>query len=338
LKVDTALMTSLTQVADRAREIESLGYDGVFTAEIDNDPLLPLLLAAEHTERLELITAITVAFARSPMTLAHTAHDLQRFSDGRFLLGLGSQIKPHITRRFSMEWSHPADRMREYILALRAIWAAWNEGAALDFEGRFYNHTLMTPMFTPERSPHGPPRVLLAAVGPRMTEVAGEVADGIILHGFTTERYVREVTLPAVDAGLASAGRSRDDFTIVCPTFIVTGADEAQHAASLAMAKSQIGFYGSTPAYRPVLDVHGWGDLQTDLHMATKEGRWDDLSAAIPDEVVQAFAVVCDPEDLPAMLHARFGDILDRVPLMLPFAASDPDRAAAIIEQVRRTG
>lgn len=335
MKVDTALMVPLPDVPERARKIEGAGYDGAFTAEIDNDPLLPLLLAAEHTRNLELVTAITVAFARSPMTLAQTAHDIQRFSNGRLLLGLGSQIKPHITRRFSMEWSHPADRMREYVLALRAIWAAWNDGVKLDFDGRFYTHTLMTPMFTPEPSPHGPPRVLLAAVGPRMTEVAGEVADGVILHGFTTEKYVREVSLPAIERGLERSGRHRQEFSVVCPTFVVTGSDDAQKDAAMAMVRSQIGFYGSTPAYRPVLEVEGWGDLQTDLHRATKENRWADLPDIVPDSVVDTFAIVCDPEELPDRLGRRFGDVVDRVPISLPFAESEPDRAAAIVQAVR---
>ena len=190
----------------RARELEAAGYDGAVSAEISSDPFLPLLLAAEHSERLELMTSIAVAFARNPMLLAQMGHDLNAYSKGRFILGLGSQIRPHITKRFSMPWSHPAARMRELILAMRAIWDCWYGGKPLQFRGEFYTHTLMTPMFTPTNTKYGAPRVFLAAVGPLMTEAAGEVADGLIAHAFTTERYLREVTLPAVERGLASAG------------------------------------------------------------------------------------------------------------------------------------
>jgi alkanesulfonate monooxygenase SsuD/methylene tetrahydromethanopterin reductase-like flavin-dependent oxidoreductase (luciferase family) len=210
MKIDAGLMGGLDEVPTKARELEAQGFDGLITAEMSSDPFLPLLLAAEHTERIELMTSIAVAFARSPMILANLGNDLQAYSKGRFILGIGSQIAPHITKRFSMPWSRPAARMREFILAMRAIWDCWYKGEKLAFRGEFYTHTLMTPMFTPTNNPHGAPRVVLAAVGPRMTEVAGEVADGMLVHGFTTERYLREVTLPAVESGLAKAGRPRD--------------------------------------------------------------------------------------------------------------------------------
>ena len=207
MKVDTGIMAgALEDIAIRARELEDIGYDGLLTAETGSDPFLPLVIAAEHTKRIELGTGIAVAFARTPMLTAYTANDLQRHSKGRFFLGLGSQIKPHIERRFSMPWSHPAPRMREYILAMRAIWASWNDGTKLDFRGDFYTHTLMTPFFNPGPNKYGAPKVFLAAVGALMTEVGGEVADGVIIHGFTTERYVREVTVPAIERGLAKAG------------------------------------------------------------------------------------------------------------------------------------
>src|SRR5262245_52275135 len=194
MKVDSGVMAaSLDDIGTRARELEELGYDGLLTAETGHDAFLPLAVAAEHTDRIELGTGIVVAFARTPMVLAYTANDLQQMSRGRFILGLGSQIKPHIEKRFSMPWSQPAKRMREYILALRAIWGSWNEGTPLKFEGEFYRHTLMTPFFAPTPNKHGAPKVFLAAVGEKMTEVAGEVADGIIIHGFTTERYGKEV-------------------------------------------------------------------------------------------------------------------------------------------------
>src|SRR6476469_10180933 len=213
MKVDTGIMASgLDDIATRAREQEDIGYDGLLTAETASDPFLPLVIAAEHTERIELGTGIAVAFARTPMLTAYTANDLQRHSKGRFFLGLGSQIKPHIERRFSMPWSHPAARMREYILAMRAIWESWETGSKLDFRGDFYTHTLMTPFFSPGPNPFGPPTVYLAAVGEHMTRVAGEVCDGLIPHPLTTERYLRERTVPLLEEGLAVSGRTLGDF------------------------------------------------------------------------------------------------------------------------------
>ncbi|HAB44894.1 MAG TPA: LLM class F420-dependent oxidoreductase, partial [Gammaproteobacteria bacterium] len=205
---------------------------------------------------------------------------------GRFVLGLGSQIRPHITKRFSMPWSKPAARMREFISAMRAIWACWHEGMPLQFEGDFYTHSLMTPMFTPLDTQYGAPKVFLAAVGPLMTEVAGEVADGVIIHAFTTEKYLREVTLPAIDRGLAKAGRSRADFEISYPGFVVTGHTEEAFNANMAATRKQIAFYGSTPAYAPVLGVHGWGDLQPELNKLSKQGLWDDMGNLITDDIL----------------------------------------------------
>ena len=284
---------------------ESLGYNGIITAEVNADPFLPLAIAAEHTERVELITSIAVAFARSPMTLAQVADDLQRFSKGRMVLGLGSQIKPHVTKRFSMPWSHPAARMRELVRALQAIWATWNDGVPLAFRGEFYTHTLMTPMFMAPPSEHGPPKVWLAAVGELMTEVAGEVADGLLVHAFTNEKYLREVTLPALDRGLARAGRTRADVEVIMPGFVVTGTDDAETERSAANTRKQIAFYGSTPAYRPVLDVHGWGALADELNVLSKQGRWDDMGTLIDDEILDAFAVRTSPDRLAPSILAR---------------------------------
>ena len=249
MKIDGGLPSAgPEEVAWVASELESVGYDGALSAETAHDPFLPLLAAAEHTERLELGTGIAVAFARNPMTLANLGYDLHAYSGGRFRLGLGSQIKAHIEKRFSMPWSHPAARMREMILAIRAIWACWNDGAPLEFRGEFYRHTLMTPFFNPGPNPFGTPKIILAAVGERMTEVAGEVADGIILHGFTTERYVREVTMPALERGFARSGRRREDFEISGPLFVLTGVTDEQLDQARTGTKEQIAFYGSTPA------------------------------------------------------------------------------------------
>ncbi len=327
MKIDAGLMTSdLSQVAEHARAREAEGYDGLVSAEMSSDPFLPLLLAAEHTERVELMTSIAVAFARNPMLLANLGNDLQAFSGGRFILGLGSQIKPHITRRFSMPWSRPAARMREMILAMRAIWDCWYEGKPLDFQGEFYTHTLMTPMFTPTNNRHGPPKVVLAAVGPKMTEVAGEVADGMLVHAFTTPRYLEQVTLPAIDRGLAKAGRSRADFQLCLPSFVVSGADESQREASRVAVTRQIAFYGSTPAYRGVLELHGWGDLQGELRAMSKRGQWAEMGELISDEMLAEFAVVADPPQVAAGLVERFRGTIDRLLVTASFSGEEERR------------
>jgi probable F420-dependent oxidoreductase len=333
MKVDGALFGELAGVPDRAREVEAAGFDGLFSAEISNDPFFPLLLAAEHTERVELMTAIAVAFARNPMTLAQVGHDLNAYSKGRLTLGLGSQIRPHITRRFSMPWSRPAARMREFVLAMRAIWRCWytffNDTATTEI----YTHTLMTPMFRPAEKRFGAPRVMLAGVGALMTEVAGEVADGLIAHAFTTERYLREVTLPALERGLAKAGRDRGDFEITCPVFVVTGADDQARAASREIHRKQIAFYGSTPAYRPVLELHGWEALHEELHRLSKRGRWDEMGTRIDDEVLATFAIEAPPGDVAAALRSRYGDILDRVTCTVQLPSTE--QQAALITSLR---
>ncbi|HEY7136467.1 MAG TPA: LLM class F420-dependent oxidoreductase, partial [Acidimicrobiia bacterium] len=317
--------------------LEDLGYDGAFSAETSHDPFFPLLVAAEHTDRLELGTGIAVAFARNPMILANIGYDLHAYSGGRFMLGLGSQVKAHIEKRFSMPWSHPAARMREMILAMRAIWASWNEGQKLDFRGEFYRHTLMTPFFNPGPNPYGTPKVFLAAVGEMMTEVAGEVADGVIIHGFTTERYVREVTIPSLERGFAKAGKSRADFEISGPMFIVTGTTEEEFAQARQGTKQQIAFYGSTPAYRGVLELHGWGDLQSELNSLSKQGEWVKMGELITDDILDAFAVVGDPEDVPGLMLERYGDIVDRLSFYAPYR-SDPERWGRVLEGFRQAG
>ena len=332
MKIDGGLVINdLATVPERVRTLEAAGYDAVVSAELANDPFLPLALAAEHSERVKLQTSIAVAFARNPMTLAQTAHDLNAFSKGRMMLGLGSQIRPHITKRFSMPWDKPASRMRELILAMRAIWDCWYEGKQLDFRGDFYTHTLMTPMFTPRELRYGAPQVFLAAVGPRMTEVAGEVADGLIAHGFTTDASLREVTLPAVERGLATAGRSREDFEISCPIFVVTGADEREFEARRDAACKQIAFYASTPAYRGVLELHGWGELQPELTRMSKQGLWDEMGGLIEDDILKTFAVVAEPNALPAALRARCEGAVDRLLCMAPLGADE----AAFVKSLR---
>jgi probable F420-dependent oxidoreductase len=339
MKVDGGLGPTLSHDLDsfgeRAAELEEAGYSGILTAETNHDPFLPLLLAAQRTSTVELATGIAVAFARNPMTLANVSYDLQLYSGGRFILGLGSQIKPHIEKRFSMPWSHPAPRMREMIAAIRAIWACWNEGTKLDFRGDFYTHTLMTPFFDPGPNPHGNPKIFLAGVGSLMTEVAGEVCDGFVCHGFTTERYLREVTIPALERSRETAGRTMDGFEISGPAFVVTGATEEEMAKAAKGTREQIAFYGSTPAYRPVLELHGWGDLQDDLNRLSKEGRWEEMGTLVDDEVLHAFAIVAEPADVAARFKERFGDVVSRLSFYAPYKA-DPDTWLPVIAELAK--
>jgi len=334
MKIDGSIGGDLRGAGDAAAKQEALGYDGIWTAETSNDPFLPLAVAAGRTSRAELGTGIAVAFARNPMNLAQIAYDLQKASQGRFILGLGSQIKPHITKRFSMPWSSPAARMREMILAIRAIWACWNEGAKLDFRGDFYTHTLMTPFFNPGPNPHGNAKIFLAGVGERMTEVAGEVCDGFLCHAFTTERYLREVTIPALERGAAKAGRSLADIEISGPAFVVTGATEEEMEASATAIRKQIAFYGSTPAYRPVLELHGWGELQDELNRMSKEGRWEEMGTLITDEILDAFAVVGEPEQIAPKMAARYGDVVQRLSFYVRTDAS-PERWRGVMEALQ---
>jgi len=337
MKVDGGVALDLAKSAESAKEAEAAGYSGAWTAETNHDPFFPLLLAAEHTQRMELGTSIAVAFARNPMTLANIGWDLQSYSKGRFILGLGSQIKPHITKRFSMEWSHPAARMREMILAIRAIWHTWQNGTPLNFRGDFYTHTLMTPFFTPDRADlagFGTPKIFLAGVGELMIEVAGEVCDGFICHGFTTEKYLREVTLPALERGRAKAGKSMEGFEVVGPSFIVTGNNENEMNQAAAGTRQQIAFYGSTPAYKGVLDIHGWGGLQEELNSLSKQGQWVEMGNLINDEILNTFAVMGSPEQVAPELKRRYDDVIQRISFYAPYK-SDPERWRRVISDLQ---
>ena len=324
-------------IGEAARRLEDAGYAGAWTAETSHDPFLPHMVAAEHTERIELGTSIAVAFARNPMLLANLGHDLQRYSNGRFIMGLGTQIRPHITKRFSMEWSKPAARMREMISAMRAIWASWNDGEKLAFRGDFYTHTLMTPFFDPGPNECGPPKVFIAAVGPLMSEVAGEVCDGLICHAFSTEQYLREVTIPAIERGLATSGRTMDDFEIVGPGFVVTGSTEEAMSRAATGVRQQIAFYGSTPAYRPVLDTHGWGDLQDELNRMSKRGQWQEMGELIDDDVLEAFAVVGEQDAVAAGFRDRYGDCVDRLSFYTQGGEGDAEFWEPIIADLSRS-
>jgi probable F420-dependent oxidoreductase len=334
VKIDGRSELGLHEVARDARTFEDLGYDSVYMPEVNHDVLLPMALAAQATQRIDIGTGILVAFARSPMTTASAAWDLQTYSGGRFILGIGSQVKSHIERRFSMPWSQPARRMHEYVAAMRAIWHSWETGDDLDFQGEFYSHTLMTPTFSPGPAGAPPPKVFVAAVGERMTQVAAEVADGLILHAFTSARYVEEVTLPILEPALAEAGRERAAFEVRLSPFVISEADGPQRDEAVGRVKGRIAFYGSTPAYRPVLELHGWGELQTDLAALAREGRWPEMGGLIDDDVLDAFAVVSDPDRVVDDVAARFSGVIDRVGLDLPTDA-DRDWHADVVARLR---
>ena len=314
--------------------LEEIGYDGAFSFEAKHDPFLPLALAAEHTRHLQLGTAVAIAFARNPMNLANLAYGLQLITQGRFLLGLGSQVGPHIKNRFSMPWSEPAKRMREVILAIKAIFARWEGQAELAFQGEFYRHTLMIPAFDPGPNPFGPPPIYLGGVGPRMTAVAGEVADGLIAHPFNTRESLLKIVLPGIEAGFARAGRRRAGFDVICATLTVTADGEAEFERVKLAARKQLAFYGSTPAYRGTLDCHGWGDLHLELNRLSKLNRWDDMTHLIDDEVLEAIAVVGPRREIAAKLQARLAGIADGVSLTHN-RSPDPAHWADVVRDLR---
>ena len=317
--------------------LESIGYDGAFSFEAKLDPFLPLTLAAEHTTRLRLGTAIAIAFARNPLTLAHLGHGLQLISEGRFVLGLGSQVRPHIEKRFGMPWSKPAARMRELVQAIRAIFARWEGRAELDFRGEFYTHTLMIPAFDPGPNPFGPPPVFTGGFGPMMTAVAGEVADGFFAHPFNSRKSLLENTLPALEHGLEKSGRRRGDLEVICATLVVTADDESEFERVKLAARKQLAFYGSTPAYRPTLDCHGWGELHLELNRMSKAGRWDEMANRIDDEILEAIAVVGSRREIAAKLRARLDGIADGVSLTHN-RAPDPTHWADVVSDLRNSG
>ena len=332
MQVDHYLGPNVDGAGDRAHALEAAGVDGIFTAEAAHGPFLPLVLAAEHTERATLITNIAVAFARSPMDLAVTANDLQAMSKGRFVLGVGTQIRPHIEHRYSMRWSGtPVGQMRELIEALRAIQTCWQDRTPLAYRGEHYRHTLMTPMFDPGPNPFGPPPVWLAALGPRMCRLAGEVAGGVLIHPFHSGRYVRDHVAPAVEAGRLEAGRSGNDFTVHACPIVCTGSTDEELERAEAGVRMLLAFYGSTPAYRVTLDAHGWGDLQTELNTLTKAGRWADLPSLLTDEIVDTLVVRGAPATIGAAIAARYVGTVDRVGLSMPYTVG-PDTLAAVVD------
>ncbi|TDG13689.1 TIGR03617 family F420-dependent LLM class oxidoreductase [Seongchinamella unica] len=323
MKIDGPFYAQLGEASVEARRLQDIGYDGIYSLEGSWDPFYPLVLAAEHAPGLDLATGIAVAFPRNPMHLAYQAWDLQKFSSGHFYLGLGSQVKAHIEKRFGVDFDPPAARMREYLQALKAIFECWQNGTPLDFRGRFYRHTLMTPMFNPGPNPHGIPPVFLGALGPKMTEVAGEVADGLIVHPFNSMPFLENRALPAVQRGLEKGGRSREDFILQINAIVITGEDDEAMEAATRSVRGLLGFYASTPAYRPPMEAVGYGDLQPELNRLSKEGRWEALSEYIDEDFLEAFTTRGKPAEIAARLKARYGEYADRLAIYAPYAAPD---------------
>lgn len=323
MKIDGPFYAQMSGAADEAKRLADIGYDGVYSLEGSWDPFFPLALASEHAPQLDIATGIAVAFPRNPSHIAYQAWDLQTFSKGKFSLGIGSQIKAHIEKRFGVDFSPPAARMREYILAVKAFFDCWQNGSKLNFEGEYYRHTLMTPMFNPGPNEYGVPPIMLGALGPKMTEVAGEVADGLIVHPFNSMPFLEEKALPAVKLGLEKSGRSMDDFCLQVNAIIITGETEEQYQAAEKSVKDLLGFYASTPAYAPPMAAVGLGDLQPKMNALSKQGKWDELGSYVDDHFVDAFCTRGKPEEIAGKLKAKYGDYADRLAIYAPYAAPD---------------
>lgn len=331
----TAPLEDPRSVRETFPALEAIGYDGAFTFEAKHDPFVSLAAAAEHTKTLELGTAVAIAFARNPMNLANLGYDLQVLSGGRFLLGLGTQVKPHVEKRFSAEWSRPVARMRELVHAIRAIWDCWEGRGELHFAGDFYRHTLMIPAFNPGPNPFGPPPIYLGGFGPKMVETAGEVADGFIAHPFSSRRSLLEVTVPALERGLAKAGRDRTALKLICATIVVTAGDDEELGRVKEAVRGQLAFYGSTPVYRSTLDCHGLGDLHVELNRLSKQGRWKDMAGLIDDKLLEEVAVVGAPSEIAGAIEARLDGIAEAVSLTNN-RAPDPGHWAEVVADLKR--
>ena len=312
MKVNTGIpVQDLKAVGAAAQAAEATGFSGISTQENRQDPFLPLAVAAAHTEDLELRTSIAIAFARSPMVAANMSWDLQRASNGNFTLGLGSQVKGHNVRRFSVPWSAPAPRMREYVQAIRAIWDCWKNGTPLDYQGEHYQFSLMTPNFTPEPLDGELPKIQIAAVGPAMMKVAAEECDGVMLHAFCTRKYLDEVILPKLQQSLNAKGKARTDFEISGGGFVVTGKDDEAVNKMFEWVRMRVGFYGSTPSYWPVFEAHGWLDLGQKLNDMSKKGQWQDMTKEISDDVVHEFCAVGRFDEIEKEISRRFAGPID---------------------------
>ncbi|MBZ0282495.1 MAG: TIGR03617 family F420-dependent LLM class oxidoreductase [Anaerolineae bacterium] len=324
----TIFPKDLNTAGDVARQVENYGFSGLWTAETSHNPFLPLTHAAIATQRINLGTAIAVAFPRSPMVTAGIAWDLAEQSKGRFILGLGTQIKPHITKRFSTEWSAPVPRLREYIESMRAIWNTWQKGEPLRYTGEHYRFTLMTPFFAPDPMPYFDIPIYIAGVNERLCRLAGELCQGFHVHPFHTVRYLKELIIPNIEAGAKRSTRSRKDVKLTCAIFVVTGKNAEEIGNNAIATKSQIAFYASTPSYSSVLEMHGWQDLGERLGKMTREGRWSEMWQEISDDMLNEVAVVAPADELAQKVKERYTGLLDRIGYYFPFVPGESDKQA----------
>jgi len=324
----TIIPDKLNTVPEIARQAEAYGFAGIWTPETAHNPFLPLTLAAAATNRIELGTGIAVAFPRSPMITAQIAWDLAAQSNGRFILGLGTQVKPHIEKRFSTPWTAPVPRLREYIESLRAIWDTFQTSAPLRYRGEHYKFTLMSPFFNPGAIEHPDIPIYIAGVNEHLCRLAGEMCQGFHVHPFHTVRYLNELVIPNIEQGAQAKGRTRTDCTLTCAIFVVTGKDAEEIKNNAVFVRSQIAFYASTPSYKPVMEMHGWGDLADTLNGLSREGRWFEMGELISDEVLNEFAVVAPMDELAHAVKARYQGLLDRVAYYFPFMPEDEERKA----------
>jgi len=333
VKIDTQLNAELGSVAAQARELQDLGFDGAFTFEGPRDVFFPLIEAALESD-LDLYTNVAISFPRSPVHLAHQAWDLQRLSEGRFALGLGSQVRAHVEKRYSAVWGKPVAHLREQIRAIKAVFACWQDDAPLDFRGEYYTHTLMPPTFNPGPLPWGPPPVWVGALGPHMTRMVAEEADGLLVHPFNSERFLTEHTVPIVESALADASRERADFKFGIDAIVCTGRTDAELEAADAGTRFLLAFYASTPAYKRVLDIEGRGELQPELNRMSKQGQWAEMAALVDDDLLRTIAVRGTPVEVAAELRRRFGAVADRVGFYLPYR-HDPELSAEVVTALR---
>jgi probable F420-dependent oxidoreductase len=328
MKLDASLGTRggyLRSAGETARAAENLGFAGLWTSETKHDAFLPLAIAANETERIELGTAVAIAFSRSPMEVAQTAWDLQDLSGGRFILGLGTQVKAHVRRRFSMPWDRPVARLREYILALRAIWGSFRSEGPLRFEGEFYNHTLMTPFFNPGPIENPEVPIYVAGVNTSLARLAGELCEGFHVHPFHSPEYVRRTVQPAISEGAQRGGRDTDEVELATTVFVVTGQSGAEIEEQREEMRAQISFYASTPTYRTVLEAHGWEEVGERLGKLARDNRWEEMPDLISDEMLGAFAVEADPGEVRDALEERYEGLIDRLALYEPFVPGEQD-------------
>lgn len=335
MKIDGPFYASLVDAKQSAIEMASVGYDGVYTLEGSNDPFLPLTIASEHAPDLYISTGIAVSFPRNPLHMAYTAMDLQRHSRGKFMLGIGSQVKAHVERRFGVEFSPPVKRMREQVLAIKAIFDTFQNGTTLNFDGEFYKHTLMTPMFNPGPCEFGLPPVITGGFGPKMIQMAAEVADGLIVHPFNNKAYLRDTVADNLQTGFKRGARDAADFIVSASAVIVTGSTEESYLAAKESVRSLMAFYGSTPAYLPAMKACGIEDLQPELNKLSKEGKWADMTALFDDSVMEHFVIDGEPSTIAPALLDKYGGLATRLSIYAPYAA-DNMMWSDIISDIKR--